>query len=100
MHYQVHSFQGNREDQLYSQRLAQDLRWNLGTLFSFDEKVEYLPGVDSFGEYKLRAEANLRYWLRSNLALTLTVIDFYDTVTAKGVGQNDIQFRSSLGVKF
>ena len=100
MQYQVQRFQDDREDRLYSQRLAEDLRWNLGKLFTFDEKVEYLPGVDSFGEYKLRAEVNLRYWLRSNLALTLTLIDSYDTVTANGVGQNDLQIRSTLGVKF
>jgi len=32
--------------------------------------------------------------------LNFTIIDTFDTVTAKGVGQNDLQIRSSIGVKF
>jgi len=48
----------------------------------------------------MRVEANLRYWLKANLSLNLTVINVFDTVTAKGVEQNDLQVRSSIGVKF
>ena len=31
-HYEVHNFQDNRQDDIYYHRIAQDLRWNLGTL--------------------------------------------------------------------
>ena len=99
-HYQVQNFEGNRQDEEYYHRLAQDSRWNIGTQFTFDQKVEYLPQLTDFHVYKLRVEANVRYWLRSNLSLNFTVIDTYDTVTAEGVGQNDLQLRSSIGVKF
>ena len=51
-------------------------------LFTFDEKAEYLHEVGDFHVYRLRVEANLRYWLRSNLSLNFTVINLYDTVTA------------------
>ena len=51
-------------------------------------------------EYKLRMEANLRLWLRNNLYFNLTVINLYDTVTAPGIGQNDLQIKSSVGVRF
>lgn len=98
--YQVQDFEGSREEKTYSQRLAQDLRWNIGPSFSFDEKVEYFPDLADLHAYRLRIEANLRYWLKSNLSLNLTVIDTYDTKTARGVGQNDLQIRSSIGVKF
>ena len=99
-HYQVQDFQGSREENTYSQRLSQDVRWNIGPSFSFDEKVEYFPDLADLHRYRLRAEANLRYWLKSNLSLNLTVIDTYDSQTARGVGQNDLQIRSSIGVKF
>jgi hypothetical protein len=99
-HFDVHNFEDNRQDDTYYHRLAQDLRWNLGTIISVDEKLEYLPQFDTFMEYKLRVEANVRLWLRSNLYLNLTMIDLFDTVTAQGVEQNDLQVRSSVGVRF
>lgn len=99
-HYQVQDFPESREEKTYYQRLAQDMRWNIGTQFTFDEKVEYFPDLTDLHSYRLRMEANLRYWLASNLSLNFTVIDTYDTKTARGVGQNDLQIRSSIGVKF
>lgn len=99
-HYQVQNFEGGRQDENIYHRLAQELKWNLGTLFSFDEKAEYSPEVGDFEVYRLRVEANARYWLNSHLSLNFTVINLYDTVTAPGVGQNDLQLRSSIGLKF
>ena len=100
LQYQVQNFEGGKQDEVFYNRLAQDLKWNLGTLFTFDEKVEYLHELADFQVYRLRVEANVRYWLRSNLSLNFTVINLYDTVTAPGVGQNDLQLRSSIGLKF
>jgi putative salt-induced outer membrane protein len=99
-HFQVQNLEGNQQNDIFYYRLAQDLRWNLGAQFTFDEKAEYLPEWNDPQVYRLRVEANLRYWLRSNLSLNFTVINLYDTVTAKGVGQNDLQLRSSVGLKF
>ena len=100
LNYQVQNFEGARQDDLFHYRLAQDLRWNIGTQFTLDEKVEYLPQWNDFEEYKFRVEGNLRYWVRVNLSLNLTVINTFDTLTAPGVKQNDLQVRSSIGVKF
>jgi hypothetical protein len=100
VNYQVQNFEGSRQDDLFHYRLAQDLRWNIGTQFTLDEKVEYLPQWNDFEEYKFRVEGNLRYWVRVNLSFNLTVINTFDTLTAQGVKQNDLQVRSSVGVKF
>jgi putative salt-induced outer membrane protein len=99
-HYQAQNFEGDRQDEVFYNRVAQELKWSLGTLFSFDEKAEYLPELGDFQVYRLRVEANARYWLRSNLSLNFTVINLYDTVSAPGVSQNDLQLRSSIGLKF
>jgi len=99
-HYQVQNFDGDRQDEAYYHRFAQDIKWNLGPQFSLDEKAEYMPELDDLHMYKLRMEANVRYWLNSNLSLNFTVINLYDTMTAPGVGQNDLQLRSSIGMKF
>lgn len=99
-HYQVQNFEGDRQDEAYYHRFAQDIRWTLGPQFSFDEKAEYMPELDDLHMYKVRMEANVRYWLNSSLSLNFTVINLYDTMTAPGVGQNDLQVRSSIGMKF
>jgi hypothetical protein len=100
VNYQVQDYEGNRKDDLFHFRLAQDLKWNMGTQFTFDEKVEYLPQWNNPEEYKLRVEGNIRYWVRANLSLNVTVINIFDTLTARGVQRNDLQVRSSVGVKF
>lgn len=98
--YQVQNFADGREDDFFYYRFAGLLRWTINTRLSFDEKLEYFPQWDDTGEYKVRFEANLRYWLKSNLSLNLTVINLYDTRVAAGIEPNDLQIRSSIGVKF
>lgn len=90
---------GTATDVVYY-RLAEQGRWNLNSRFSLDQKLEYFPQWDDISEYKLRFEITLRLWLHSNLSLNLTLIDIYDTMTAQGVEPNDLQIRSTLGVRF
>ena len=100
VNYQEQNFSsGMGTDSVYY-RLAELCKWTINSKFSLDQKVEYFPQWDSFGEYKLRIEANLRYWLRQNLFLNVTMIDLYDTMAARGVEANDLQIRSTIGVKF
>ena len=98
--YQSQEFTDGREERNVYFRFAQQFKWIVNTRFSFDEKVEYFPQWDDTTQYKLRAEANLRYWLKTYLSLNLTVINLYDTRVASGVEPNDLQIRSSIGVKF
>jgi hypothetical protein len=65
-----------------------------------DEKFEWFPEVGDFGSYRFRFEANARYLLAQNLSLIVTILDIYDTAPATNVDKNDLQIRSSLGVKF
>jgi putative salt-induced outer membrane protein len=87
-----------RESLFY--RFAEDFTWRINSRFSFDEKFEYFPQVGNWGEYRFRFEGNVRFALKSNLSLVLTVLDQYETEPAPGVGQNDLQIRSSVGLKF
>ncbi len=80
-------------------RFAEDFTWKFSKTLTFDEKFELFPQMD-FQEYRFRFESNLRYWLLQNLSFNLTVLDIYDTEPAKDVGRNDLQIRSSIGVKF
>lgn len=80
-------------------RFAEDLTWKISKRLTLDEKFEIFPEVD-FDEYRFRFETNLRYWLLENISFNLTVLDTYDTQAAPNVDKNDLQIRSSVGVKF
>jgi len=81
-------------------RLAENLNWQFNARLSWDEKFEFFPEVEDFDVFRFRFETNLRYQLFSKLSWNLTVIDQYDTRPAQTVTRNDLQVRSSVGVKF
>ncbi|MBI5383882.1 MAG: DUF481 domain-containing protein [Verrucomicrobia bacterium] len=81
-------------------RLGESGVWKITDRFSFDHRFEYFPSLEDAAEFRLRGEATLRYWLLQNISLNLSVLDTYDTAPAKNVTPNDLQIRSSVGVKF
>lgn len=98
--YQKQNFADDTEKIRYALRLAEDLTWQLSNKLKLDEKIEFFPKVDDFGDYRIRFESNLSYLLRNNLTVNLTVIDIYDTATPAGASHNDLQIRSTIGLKF
>ena len=99
MNYQVQRLQTGTRSERFYYRLAEDFSWKISKVLSFDEKFEILPQVN-LTDFRFRFESNLRYWLLENLSLNLTLIDTYDTQLAPNVGRNDLQIRSSVGIKF
>lgn len=81
-------------------RLAENAAWKITPRLSWDEKMEYTPRVEDVGEFRIRFESNLRYALVQNVFFNLSLIDIYDSLPASGVTQNDLQLRSSVGMKF
>ena len=81
-------------------RLAEDAMWRITRRLTWDEKFEYFPNVLDTSHYRLRFETNLKYAILNNLSFILTVLDNYETQTAEGIPRNDLQIRSSIGVKF
>jgi hypothetical protein len=56
--------------------------------------------VENPADYRFRFESDLGCALVMNLSVNLTLIDLYDNQPALGVPPNEMQFRTSLGVKF
>jgi hypothetical protein len=100
INYQEQRFANDGITDLFFYRLAEIVNWQLNAKVTFDEKFEFFPRVEDIDLYRFRFETNLRYWLFTNLSLNLTVIDQYDTQPAPTVTRNDLQVRSSVGVKF
>ncbi len=99
MNYQAQHFKNGTETEQFFYRFAEDLSWKISKALTFDEKMEFFPQVN-FEQYRFRFESNLRYWLLENISFNLTILDIYDTQVAPNVDKNDLQIRSSVGVKF
>jgi hypothetical protein len=101
VNYQAQYFTDDTQNELFFYRFAEEAAWKITPRLTLDEKFEFFPQVeDFFGRYRFRFESNLRYALLNNLFFTITVLDQYDTAPPAGVGPNDLQVKSTLGVKF
>ena len=80
-------------------RLADEITWQITPRATFTKRVEFFPRVD-LSEYRARFEANLGYQLWRNISWNFTVLDLYDTRPGPMVDRNELQIRSSLGLKF
>jgi len=98
--YQAQYFSDQTKSKNFYFRLAEDFTWKISNKLTLDEKMEFSPRVETMSQYRARFESNLKYLLQQNLSLNLTVIDLYDSRPANGVDKNDLQIRSSLGLKF
>ncbi len=98
--YQVQRNMDRTETELFFYRVAEDFTWRPHPRITLDEKFEFFPRVEDVREFRFRFEGNIRYWLFSNLSFNVTVLDQYDTLPARTVTRNDLQIRSSVGVKF
>jgi len=98
--YKAQNLEDNESTESFYGRLAEDVTWRVNPRLTVDKKVEFFPSLADPSEYRLRFESNLKYALVNNLSLIVTVLDNYETETAQGVPQNDLQIRSSIGVKF
>jgi hypothetical protein len=88
----------NRE--VIQTRIGQELTWEVIPKITLKQQAALLPFLDDLGEYQVRLEGNLGFGIVKHLSLNLTVLNFYDTLPAPGVPNNEFQFRSSLGVNF
>jgi hypothetical protein len=90
----------NTEQKSYSGRLAELFTWRIYDKLTADGKIEFFPNLEEAGQYRFRLEGTLRYPLSTVLSFNLVVTDLYDTLPAPGVARNDLQIRSTIGLKF
>lgn len=81
-------------------RMGEDMTWKISRQATFTQKFEYFPRVGYSTQYRMRFESTLAYALLLHLSWNLSLVDYYDTQPASAVPNNDLQFRTSLGVKF
>ena len=100
VNYQAQYFDDETGTEKFFFRFAEEVSWKITPKLTFDEKFEFFPQVEDFSTYRFRFESNLRYALLNNLSFAVTVIDQYESDPAEGIPPNDLQVRSTIGVKF
>lgn len=90
---------GANPDSLYV-RAAEDTTWKLNSRFSLSKKFEFFVNGEDPEQFRFRLDATASYKLIENLSLNLSVLDQYDTDPAPKVDQNEVQFRSTIGITF
>jgi len=101
VNYQRQQFSDDTTKDYGALRLGELMSAKISRKWILDEKFEFFPRfTDSFGEYRMRFESNLRYLLSNNLNLNFTAIDQYDTQPAAGVTRNDLLLRATIGITF
>ena len=98
--FQTHQFADGSSSRSFFYRLAEDTVWKVTSKITIDQRFEFFPGISDMERFRMRFEGNLRYALRENLYLNLTALDIYDNQPAVGITKNDVQIRSSIGMKF
>ena len=99
LNYQEQYFRDHTKVERFYYRFAEDITFKISKTLTFDEKFEFFPQTD-FSQYRMVFGSNLRYWFLENISLNLTLLDIYNTTVAPNVERNDLQIRSSIGVKF
>ncbi len=100
MNYQSQHFSNNTKQENFYYRFAEDFTWKITPKMILIEKFEFLPQAENLDKYRFRLETTMSYALLQNLSLNFSVIDTYDTQHAISVKPNDLQIRSSVGIKF
>jgi putative salt-induced outer membrane protein YdiY len=98
--YIFESLKGAGSDNYLSLRVAENFRWKINERASLQQKVEYLPKIDEFGNYVLNFDLTLSSKITEKLSANITFQDFYRSTPAPGRKENDLRLLAGLGYSF
>ena len=87
-------------DSFLAGRAAELYRYTIKADTYFEERVEFLPNLETNEDYRVNAEANLVAPLSRHLALKLGYVVRFDNLPEADVKKTDRFFTSGLQVSF
>jgi hypothetical protein len=100
VNYQKQFFSDGERPGNISMRFGEVMSWKMTKRISLDHRAEFMPRNFSTDNFQVRLEANLSYLLTDHLTFNVSVSDLYDARPPRGITPNDLQIRSSIGVRF
>ena len=87
---------GGKTNDAFAFRAAERFNHNFSQTAKLWQSVEYLPEIDDFNTYLVKAEAGAEASLNAKLSLRLVVADTYDSEPAPDRDENDISITTAL----
>lgn len=87
-------------DEFLAGRVAEIYRYTFRENAYFEERVEYLPNLETNADYRVNGEANLVAPLSRRLAIKLGYVVRFDNLPEPGVEKTDRFFTSGLQIAF
>lgn len=84
----------------FSLRLGQDLTWRIANKMTVTEKLQFFPSVEDMSIYRARLDLTASYPLTKVVSLNIVLSDEYNSNPPPSVESNDLQIRSTIGVRF
>ncbi|MDF2772918.1 MAG: hypothetical protein K0S86_2413 [Geminicoccaceae bacterium] len=87
-------------DNFLAGRVAELYRYTFRENAYFEERVEYLPNLETTDDYRVNGEANLVAPLSRRLAIKLGYVVRFDNLTEPGIEKTDRFFTTGLQIAF
>jgi putative salt-induced outer membrane protein len=87
-------------DNFLAGRVAELYRFTFRENTYFEERVDYLPNLETTADYRVNAETNLVAPLSRNLGIKLGYVVRFDNLPELGVKKTDRFFTSGLQVTY
>ncbi|MEK6728946.1 MAG: DUF481 domain-containing protein, partial [Planctomycetota bacterium] len=99
--YTYEKFPDDSADASFGLRLGSSLDWQILPSTKYYFKLDYLPGMEDFGQWRIESDMGLRQSINKSLSLTVSWIDEFDNNPGvDGVRKNDATILSAIGYNF
>ena len=98
--YQEYHYSTLVNQNTFSLRIAQDLTWRIRDKMTITEKLQFFPSVEDPSNYRARLDLSAAYPLTKVVSLNIVLSDDYTARPPRSVSNNDLQVRSTIGVRF
>ena len=99
--YMYEKFQHDVTETSIGLRLGSYLNWQILPSTKYYFKMDYLPGLQDFAQWRIESDMGLRQSINKSLSLTVSWIDEFDNNPGvDGVRKNDATILSAIGYEF
>lgn len=99
--YTYEKFQHNAADASFGLRLGSYVDWQILPSTKYYFKLDYLPGMEDFAQWRIESDMGLRQSISKSLSLTVSWIDEFDNNPGVvNVRKNDATILSAIGYNF
>ncbi len=98
--YQNINFSTAKDRAYMSIRAAETLSWQVSPKLKIDQKLAFMPNLESLSDYRIRFELSASYPLFKRVTVSFNAIEMFDSAPPTGVDQNDLTLQSTVGISF